>query len=176
MVRTVESKYGFWLAGYYDDFSGARSIPSDTNEPSATDAFVHTKSHYGNPMNGEATLSPRYRWSYVERAKANNYDSTLTGTGDVTQRLSNTGSFNWLGCDVIRQSPSNWEGKAQLQYPDGHIGNKYRYNNAAGASYLLLVNGHDTLGRYIIPLGENDATFGRTLNKNYTVTNYEKEI
>jgi len=175
MVRTVESKYGFWLAGYYDDFSGARSIPSDTNEPSATDAFVHTKSHYGNPMNGEATLSPRYRWSYVERAKANNYDSTLTGTGDVTQRLSNTGSFNWLGCDVIRQSPSNWEGKAQLQYPDGHIGNKYRYNNAAGASYLLLVNGHDTLGRYIIPLGENDATFGRTLNKNYTVTNYENK-
>ena len=175
MVRTVKSKYGFWLAGYYDDFSGARGIPSDTNEPSSTDSFVHTKSHFGNPMNGEATLSPRYRWSYVERAKANNYDADLIGADDAEQRLSNTGSFNWLGCDTIRQHPSNWEGKAQLQYPDGHIGNKYRYNNAAGASYLLLVNGHDTLGRYIVPLGENDATFGRTINKNFTVTNYENK-
>ena len=175
MVRTVNSKYGFWLAGYYDDFSGARGIPSDTNQPSATDSFSHHKSHFGNPMNGEATLSPRYRWSYVERAKANNYDADLIGSDDAEQRLSNTGSFNWLGCDTIRQNPSDWEGKAQLQYPDGHIGNKYRYNNAAGASYLILVNGHDTLGRYIIPLGENDATFGRTINKNFTVTNYENK-
>ena len=176
MVRTVKSKYGFWLAGLYDDFGGARSIATDTNEPSATASYNHALSHYGNPMNGEATLNPRYRWSYVERTKGNNYDSTLIGSDDAEQKLSNTGSFNWLGCDVIRQNPSDWEGKAQLQYPDGHIGNIYKYNGAGTTAYQLFINGNDTLGRYIVPLGDNDATFGRTDSKNFTVANYNNKI
>ena len=66
MVRTVEKKYQVWLAGYYDDFNGARAIPDDRNQPSdATYSII--KSHFGNPMNGEAFMNPRYRFSVEER-------------------------------------------------------------------------------------------------------------
>ena len=61
------SKYGFWLAGYYDDFTGCRAIPDDSNIPSATaveDSYARADTHHGNPLNGEAPLNPRYRWSY----------------------------------------------------------------------------------------------------------------
>jgi len=52
MVRAVQSKYGVWLAGYYDDFSGARAIPDDSNAPSSTTSYDRKISHHGNAMNG----------------------------------------------------------------------------------------------------------------------------
>ena len=70
MVRTIKNNYTVWLAGYYDDFTGARAIPDDLNEPSISEIYDHKKSHYGNPMNGEATLNPRYRWSFVYRDRS----------------------------------------------------------------------------------------------------------
>ena len=122
MVRKVVSNYGVWLAGYYDDFNSARAIPDDVNAPSSTNAYSITKSHYGNPMNGEATLNPRYRFSIADR---NNMGSTHVQNVDNTNRyLSNDGIFEWLSYDESRQKAEKWEGRAQLQYPDGHVANR----------------------------------------------------
>ena len=117
MARSVTSKYGFWLAGYYDDFSGARAIPDDKNEPSLTASYDRKKTHHGNAMNGEATLNPRYRWAYNEREQDSGYGSVITGS--TNKFLLNNGSYEWLTLDLTRQKPEKWEGRAQLQYPDG---------------------------------------------------------
>ena len=85
MVRTVKNKYGAWLASYYDDFQSARAIPNDDNSPSATATYDKDKTHFGNPMNGEATLNPRYRWANNEMAKSNNFNTALIGTSDETR-------------------------------------------------------------------------------------------
>ena len=175
LVRSVTGKYNLWIAGYYDDFSGARAIADDNNSPSATVAYDHTKTHYGNPMNGEATLNPRYRWSIVERSLGTNYDAALTGTNNTYKYLQNNGAFEWIGQDIIRQKYDRWEGKAQLQYPDGNVGNKYRYGGSGNDAYQLFTNGFDTLGTYIVPLGSSDCTFGRTTANEYTDTLYESK-
>lgn len=172
MVRSVNGKYNLWIAGYYDDFGGARAIAEDNNSPSATGSYDHTKTHYGNPMNGEATLNPKYRWSIIERSLVTNYDSTLVGTNNTTRYLQNNGSFEYIGQDVIRNKSDKWEGKAQLQYPDGNVGNKYRYGGSGSDAYQLFTNGYDTLGKYIIPLGASDSTFGRTNSIGYGDGNF----
>jgi hypothetical protein len=173
MVRTVNSKYGAWLATYYDDFASARAIANDDNIPSATAAYDINKSHYGNPMNGEAILNPRYRWSNNEINKNNGYNTALIGSSDETKELSNRGTFEWLSLDTTRQKASEYEGRAQLQYPDGNVGNKWRFDASGSDAYLLFSNGHDSLGKYIIPLGDDDSTFGRATMNNYTVANYD---
>ena len=66
MVRSVTKKYQIWLAGFYDDFNGARAIPDYLQLPSDT-SYSITVSHFGNPMNGEASLNPRYRFSIADR-------------------------------------------------------------------------------------------------------------
>ena len=59
MVRTFDTKYGAWLAGYYDDFTGARAIANDFNQPSSNSiTYNSSDSHHGNTLNGEATLNP----------------------------------------------------------------------------------------------------------------------
>lgn len=173
MVRSVKNKYGAWIATYYDDFTGARAIPNDDNTPSATDSYDKNKTHYGNPMNGEAPLNPRFRWSNNEINKGNNYDTALIGTDDSTKELSNSGAFEWLSLDTIRQKNNEYEGRSQIQYPDGNVGNKWKFDGSGSDSYLLFCNGKDTLGRYVVPLGDDDATFGRATMNNYTVSNYE---
>ena len=75
MVRTVEKKYQIWLAGYYDDFTGARAIADALDQPSDV-TFTATKSHFGNPMNGEAFLNPRFRFSIEENNVVSLNDST----------------------------------------------------------------------------------------------------
>ena len=166
MVRTVEKKYQVWLAGYYDDFNGARAIPDDTNSPGSTRA--HGNSHHGNPLNGEATLNPRYRWAEPDRDQtgSNLYASSSNNL------LQNDGVFEFISHDDIRQSNNEWEGRAQLQYPDGHVANRYRFGGTANVSgdfgYHKFVNGYDTLGSYVVPTGRNDATFGRAAMNGYT--------
>jgi hypothetical protein len=172
MVRTVNSKYGAWIATYYDDFASARAIANDDNSPSATVAYDKDKTHYGNPMNGEAILNPRYRWSNNEINKSNGYNTALIGSSDETKNLQNNGTFEWLSLDTIRQKPLEYEGRAQLQYPDGNVGNKWRFDASGSDAYLLFSNGHDSLGKYIVPLGDDDATFGRATMKNYGAGSY----
>ena len=105
MVRTVNKKYQVWLAGYYDDFNGARAIPDDTNSPGSTRA--HGNSHHGNPMNGEATLNPRYRWAEPDRDQtgSNLYASSSN------KLLQNDGVFEFISHDDTRQSNDEWEGR-----------------------------------------------------------------
>ena len=162
MVRTVEKKYQVWLAGYYDDFNGARAIPDDTNSPGSTRA--HGNSHHGNPLNGEATLNPRYRWAEPDRDQtgSNLYASSSN------KLLQNDGVFEFISHDDIRQSNNEWEGRAQLQYPDGHVANRYRFAGSGSLGYHKFVNGYDTLGSYLVPTGSNDATFGRAAMNGYT--------
>ena len=174
MVRTVTQNYGIWLAGYYDDFTGAKAIPDDENSPSLTVSYDHKKSHYGNPMNGEATINPRYRWSFADRGRS--IGSAFVST-TANKTLSNNGVFEWVTYDSIRQSSNKWEGRAQLQFPDSHANaNRYKYNaddNAGTDNYHLICNSYDSSKRYIIATGDNDSTFGRKSMKGFTEANYE---
>ena len=170
MVRTVNKKYQVWLAGYYDDFNGARAIPDDTNSPGSTRA--HGNSHHGNPMNGEATLNPRYRWAEPDRDQTG---SNLYAPA-TDKFLQNDGVFEYISYDDTRQSSNEWEGRAQLQYPDGHVANRYRFAGSGSVGYQRFVNGHDTIGSYLVPTGRNDATFGRSAMNGYTSSLYEDPL
>lgn len=179
MVRKVSSIYGVWLAGYYDDFNSARAIADDNNSPSATSDYSITSSHFGNPMNGEATLNPRYRFSIADRNRLGSYGSNFLSTTS-NQYLSNKGLFEWLSYDSSRQKPEKWEGRAQLQYPDGHVANRYKFNAVSSEDYLLFTNGYDTLGKYYVGTGDNDSTLGRTAMKSFYnsggTTNYVDKV
>jgi hypothetical protein len=173
MVRTVTKKYQVWLAGYYDDFNGARAISDYTNGPSDT-SYSHLSSHFGNPLNGEAFLNPRYRWSVEEREQDSNAGNKISTTAN--NKLQNDGIFEWLTFDDTRLSTDDWEGRIQLQYPDGHVANRYKFNNdsAYGSDfYQRFINGHNSDASYIVPVGDNDASFGRSDMKRYDGTNYE---
>lgn len=163
-MRKVNTKYGAWLAGYYDDFLGARAVPDDRNTPSKTTGYDHTKSHHGNPMNGEATLNPRFRWANCERVHTS---GNIYFTNTNEKLLRNKGLFEWLSWDSIRNRPDDWEGRSQIQYPDGHIPNRSRFDNAAGDSYQLISNGYNTNSNYFIPSGDIDSTFGRVTIENW---------
>ena len=172
MVRTVKKKYQVWLAGYYDDFNGARAIADFNNTPTTT--YTHLNSHYGNPLNGEAFLNPRYRWSVEEREQDSNAGNKISTTAN--NKLQNDGIFEWLTFDDTRLENDDWEGRIQLQYPDGHVANRYKFNadNAYGSYfYHRFINGHDSNGSYIVPVGDNDSSFGRADMKRYDETNYE---
>jgi len=175
MVRTVSKKYQIWLAGYYDDFNGARAIPDNLQSPSDT-SYSIASSHFGNPMNGEASLNPRYRFSIADRKGiGSNY---VSGVSSSNQYLRNNGVFEWLTLDNKRNNASDWEGRIQLQYPDGHIANRYRFGGSTAEGnqgYQRFVNGHDTSGSYLVSVGANDATFGRADMKRFDATNYAAE-
>jgi len=173
MVRSVNKKYQVWLAGYYDDFNGARAIPDDRNQPSDT-TYSATKSHFGNPMNGEAFINPRFRFSVEERTQ----DSAKKVASTTNQYLQNDGIFEWLTFDDTRLSNDAWEGRAQLQYPDGHVANRYKFDNDSGYGsdfYQRFINGHNSNASYIVPTGDNDATFGHSDMKAYDDTNYNAD-
>ena len=172
MVRTTNLEYQFMLAGYYDDFNGARAIPNDDNDPTLSAAYDGDKTHYGNPMNGEATLNPRYRWALPDRNQVggSDFDEVVSATYRYIKSVS---PAEWLTYDINRQSPNKWEGRAQLQYPDSHSANKYRFGGTGSDGYLLFCNGHDTTGTYIVPTGDYDSTFGRLDRRPWTIDYYD---
>ena len=98
MVRTASSLYGFWLAGYYEDFIGSRCIADDDNAPSSSGTYTDTSTHHGNVMNGEATLNPRFRWSVRDRTTSGEFTSTTNYllTDDAVARWA-TFDSNRLG-------------------------------------------------------------------------------
>jgi len=52
MVRAVNDKYNVWIAGYYDDFTGARAVPQDMNTPNTdNDASASGILHLFDPSN-----------------------------------------------------------------------------------------------------------------------------
>ena len=171
MVRSVENNYNFWLSGYYDDFLNARAIPDDRNVPSGTTAYSTLTSHHGNTMNGEALLNPKYRFSYPDRASLSTVLSSMTTTPLVLndyKYTKNNGMFEWLSSDTTRNNYSTWSGKAQLQYPDGHIANRIKKFDSTTLSigdhgFQLFCNGTNTNNVYMVPTGQYDPTFGRSV-------------
>lgn len=164
MTRTVDRKLTVWMAGYYDDFMGARTVPDDLNTPSST--YEKHKSHQGNPINGWANLNPRYAYAMVERAQLTNNALTAANGGKF-----NTGLNEWLGYDQNRRGGGNkYEGLAIPQYPDSLTNaNRQRYDAAATSDshegYLRFTYAHDTSGTYYAATGSTDSTFGRdTMN------------
>ena len=71
-MRTVDKKYTFWLAGYYDDFTNAKAIPDD-NTMGSTWKSIET--HHGNPLSELAPYNPRYAYAWCVRG---------TGVGGAT--------------------------------------------------------------------------------------------
>ncbi len=164
MTRTVDRKLTVWMAGYYDDFMGARTVPDDLNTPTAT--YYNYKSHQGNPINGWANLNPRYAYAMVERAQLANNALTTEEGGKF-----NSGLNEWLGYDQNRRSGGNkYEGLAIPQYPDSLTNaNRQRYNAATTTDshegYLRFTYAHDTSCTYYAATGSTDSTFGRdTMN------------
>mgnify|MGYP001307700701 CR=1 FL=1 len=166
MVRKVTNKYGVWLCGLYDDFLGAKAIAFDDNEPdnSSLGDYNHFLTHYGNPLNGEATLNPRYRWCVADRAQS---ASAAYKFAPATMRyFHNKGMFEWLTHDAIRNYPDKWQGRAQLEFPDGHTNSqKYRLGNSGTDGFQMFSNGNDSSCSYIVPNGDIDSSFGRATMK-----------
>ena len=165
-MRTVDRRFTFWLAGYYDDFLGAVALPDDLNEPD--DDYVSYKSHAGNAITGYAPLNPRHAHAFVERedgATGRFNNAVLTGGA---QYKVNAGIHEWLGYDANRRAAGTYTGKAQLEFPDS-ITNANRQKYDAGADYgsipqegyLMFCNGYDTTARYFAAIGTDDSTFGR---------------
>lgn len=161
MVRTAESKFGFWLAGYYEDFIGSRCVTDDSNTPSSDGAYDSNNTHHGNTMNGEATLNPRYRWSVRDRVT----------TGEVTSSsnylLANDGVARWATLDNIRLgNGETWTGRSQLQFPSSWAHpNRLRFdktqNDNSDDAYIKFCSTYDSSAHYFVPGGDDDATYGR---------------
>jgi hypothetical protein len=182
MVRSIdEGAYTFWMAGYYDDFMAARTVPDDENTPAVK--WYSSKTHQGNPINGWATLNPRYTYAWVERGDGDSARFNNSSVASSIQYTFNKGVSEWASLDINRNNPGKWDGLAQLEYPDSLTNaNRQKYdggtgiiggstkayetdtansNYAAVEGYLLLCNGYDTSKRYYVATGSNDSTFGR---------------
>jgi len=174
MSRTGTSKYGFWLAGYYEDWFGSRVIADDNNAPSTDGAYDANETHHGNLLNGEAPLNPRYRWSVRDRANNNEFSSASS------YLLSNDGIARWATFDNKRLGKgTRWAGRSQIQYPNSNANaNRVRYDKAGVAStedtYMLISGSVDSSTRYYIPNGDTDASIGRSTKYQWNGRNWFK--
>ena len=175
-MRSVDRKLTFWMAGYYDDFMSARTLPDDFNTPSTT--WSSSKNHHGNPLNGWAVLNTRYTYAWCERGRGagGRFNNAAIATAD--QYNHNAGIHEWLTYDQNRRNAGKYEGMAQLQYPDsltnanrqkfdggtGILGEAYKTADAKEA-YLLFSYAHNTGSRYYAAVGTNDSSYGRATSK-----------
>ena len=181
MVRVKDSKYTVWLAGYYDDFLSATAVPDNLNSP--TTDWRSSKTHHGNPINGWATLNPRYTYAWCERGNGDTARFNNFSISADNQYTLNKGMGEWASLDANRNNPGKWNGLVQLQYPDsltnanrqkfdggnGQLGGSTKAyestttddNYAAVEGYGLFCYGYDTSKRYYTAIGSNDSTFGR---------------
>ena len=182
MVRSIdEGAYTFWLAGYYDDFMAARAVPDDENTPALK--WYSSKTHQGNPINGWATLNPRYTYAWVERGDGDSARFNGSSVSASIQYTFNKGVSEWASLDINRNNPGKWDGLAQLEYPDSLTNaNRQKFDGGTGIvggstkayetdvansnyavveGYLMFCNGYDTSKRYYAATGSNDSTFGR---------------
>jgi len=177
-MRSIDKKYSFWLAGYYDDFNSARAVPDDSNTLGTT--YKSSETHHGSPMSGYADLNPRYTYAWVERGDANggrfNNASVTAASSNGEQYLHNQGMDKWLKFDGNRREDSSyWLNRAQFHYPNSIANaNRQKYDGGTGVTgnaykssdtvegYILVSNGYDSSGKYMIQTGDSDSTFGRT--------------
>ena len=175
-MRDVDRRLTFWMAGYYDDFIGARAVPDDQNTQGAD--WVSSKTHHGNPINGWATLNPRYTYAWCERGDgaSGRFNNAAVATAD--QYKHNAGIHEWLTYDQNRREAGKYEGLAQLQYPDSlSNANRQRFDGGTGIlgeaykgtdvndGFLMFCYGYDTTNRYFSAIGSNDSTFGRATSR-----------
>lgn len=175
-MRDVDRRLTFWMAGYYDDFIGARAVPDDQNIQ-GTD-WQSSKTHHGNPINGWATLNPRYTYAWCERGDgaSGRFNNSAIATAD--QYNHNAGIHEWLTYDQNRREAGKYEGLAQLQYPDSlSNANRQRFDGGTGIlgeaykgtdandGFLMFCYGYDTTNRYFSAIGSNDSTFGRATSR-----------
>ena len=91
MRKNVKGDFTWWISHYYDDFTAARCV-SDDLDNIMVETITHTNSHFGNPMNGEATLNHRYRYSIAERKKGDGSTVSVHATSTaVGYYLHNNG-------------------------------------------------------------------------------------
>jgi len=178
MTRTGTSKYGFWLAGYYEDWLGSRVIADDTNAPSTDGVYNSVNTHHGNTLNGEAPLNPRYRWALNDRDST---ASSVTRFSDSSSfALSNDGIARWATFDKNRLSKGvRWAGRSQLQYPNSNANaNRIRFSKTDTAStddtYMLISGSSDSSMHYYIPGGDTDPTSGRQAKFEWNGRNWFK--
>ena len=179
-MRAVDRDYTFWLAGYYDDFNGARAIPDDLNDADATTTYTHVSTHHGSAMASFDRLNTRFTYTYAERAQDAGYlgDDTQTSQrpllliSSALAQKHNSGIHKWLTHDTNMDSPSKWDARAQLQYPCSLFGNRQKFNrNTSLDSYLSFCNGNDTSATYYCPAGDTDSTDGRSWTVNMNAVN-----
>ena len=182
MVRAVDRKYTFWVAGYYDDFIGAKVMPDEQNTPGLT--WYSSKTHQGNPINGWASLNPRYTYAWCVRGDGDSAQFNNPGITTTTRYAFNSGVDKWLGVDENRRnSTALYEGLVQVQYPDSlTTANRQKFDGGTGIvggatkayettatesnyavveGYMMFCNGYDTSKKYYAATGTNDSTFGR---------------
>ena len=111
MAKLVNRKYSVFLAGYYDDFNAGRAIADDENNPNVTGTIVHTASHFGNSLNGEARLNPRYQKAYKERVDGDEFLDKGT-----QQRLFDPSTMNG---EIIIKKAQIKNGFLEVDFNDG---------------------------------------------------------
>lgn len=177
-MRAVDRKLTFWMAGYYDDFIGARAVPDDLNTQGTE--WKSSKTHHGNPLNGWANLNPRYTHAWCERGDGASARFNNAATSTADQYKHNGGINEWLAYDQNRRNAGKYEGVAQLQYPDSLTNaNRQRFDGGTGIlggstkaykssdakeAYLLFSHGYNTASRYYSAIGTNDSSFGRAVS------------
>ena len=156
-------------------------IPDDANDPTGA-SVVHTATHYGNPLNGEAPLNTKYRYSYIERAqltgkhtttveKKNGVVGTATGTTIADKALwHNNGLHEWLTHDPMRLGDDTYIGRANPRYPDTipHA-NRFRFDSSTtygngvtaetDSRYLWFSNGYSYTPSILTEVAYNDGRY-----------------
>ena len=171
-MKTVGTKYNYWLSGYYDDFNSCRLVADDLN-PASYRELDHTLSHHGSSI-GNVSFIPRFHYSYADRLRQE-YLGSLHTTYSTEQELYLT-SFQSLAGDNLktnagfhealtlnpREADSNlYQNRMHLEVPNSIIANRQKYNGeATDHNYLAFRNGHETAGIYYVPMGLMDMSYG----------------
>lgn len=186
MVRVVDRRFTFWMAGYYDDFMNAKAIPDDSNTMGVTWKSLET--HAGNPLNGLAPYNPRYKFAWCVRGTGvggANFANTVGFTGTIPRTLHNNGMNEWLTFDPEWYNQIGYWGTTHIEYPDSKTNsNRQKYDGGTGLSggtaylgtdpvegYLMFSNSYNTQGKYYAFNGRIDSSYGRdTMNWSGLIT------
>jgi len=159
-MKTVNTKYNFWLAGYYEDFASCRAIPDDLNLSNYR-VLDHTLSHFGSAIGGDAKLNPRFKFSFPDRVRdAQGYftnEPLITdryASTDENKLSHNSSIADWLTRDLTLEDNGKYNGKSWLQYPISIAGNRQSFGGVVGADgtgdSLFQTHRNTTAGTLII--------------------------
>lgn len=181
-MKTVGTKYNYWLSGYYDDFNSCRLVADDLN-PASYRELDHTLSHHGSSL-GDVSFIPRFTYSYADRVRQEYLGSLHTTYSTDLELLID--SFESLAGDKLKtnagfhetltlnpkEAESNlYQNRMHLEVPNSIIANRQKYNGeATDHNYLAFRNGHETAGIYYVPMGIMDMSYGSSPVSMYDIT------